>query len=70
MAARLNTASPNYGIGLDLAAIGAAVINGASLAGRYGNIIFAMFGAVTVAVVQNELDLNGLPAAGKTSPRA
>jgi ribose transport system permease protein len=63
MAARLNSGSPNYGVGLELAAIAAAVIGGASLAGGHGNIIFTLFGALTVAVVQNGLNLNAVPAA-------
>jgi ribose transport system permease protein len=63
MAARLNSGSPNYGVGLELQAIAAAVIGGASLAGGYGNIISTLFGALTVAVVQNGLNLNAVPAA-------
>ena len=63
IAARLNSGSPNYGVGLELAAIAAAVIGGASLAGGYGNIIATLFGALTVAVVQNGLNLNAVPAA-------
>jgi ribose transport system permease protein len=63
MSARLNSGSPNYGVGLELAAIAAAVIGGASLAGGYGNIISTLFGALTVAVVQNGLNLNAVPAA-------
>lgn len=63
MGARLNSGSPNYGVGLELAAIAAAVIGGASLAGGYGNIISTLFGAFTVAVVQNGLNLNAVPAA-------
>jgi len=63
MAARLNSGSPNYGGGLELAAIAAAVIGGASLAGGHGNIISTLFGAFTVAVVQNGLNLNAVPAA-------
>jgi ribose transport system permease protein len=63
MAARLNSGSPNYGVGLELAAIAAAVIGGASLAGGHGNIISTLFGAFTVAVVQNGLNLNAVPAA-------
>jgi ribose transport system permease protein len=63
MAARLNSGSPNYGVGLELAAIAAAVIGGASLAGGYGNIISTLFGAFTVGVVQNGLNLNAVPAA-------
>jgi ribose transport system permease protein len=63
MAARLDSGSPNYGQGMELAAIAAAVIGGASLAGGYGNIVSTLFGAMTVAVVQNGLNLNAVPAA-------
>lgn len=63
MAARLNSGSPNYGVGLELAAIAAAVIGGASLAGGHGNIISTLLGAFTVGVVQNGLNLNAVPAA-------
>jgi len=63
MAARLNSGSPNYGAGMELQAIAAAVIGGASLTGGYGNIISTLFGAVTVAVVQNGLNLNAVPTA-------
>jgi ribose transport system permease protein len=63
MTARLDSGSPNYGQGMELAAIAAAVIGGASLAGGYGNIVSTLFGAMTVAVVQNGLNLNAVPAA-------
>jgi ribose transport system permease protein len=63
MSARLNSGSPNYGVGLELAAIAAAVIGGASLAGGHGNVISTLFGALTVAVVRNGLNLNAVPAA-------
>lgn len=63
LTARLNSGSPNYGVGLELAAIAAAVIGGASLSGGYGNIVSTLFGALTVAVVQNGLNLNAVPAA-------
>lgn len=63
LTARLNSGSPNYGVGLELAAIAAAVIGGASLTGGYGNIVSTLFGALTVAVVQNGLNLNAVPAA-------
>ena len=63
IAARLNSGSPNYGVGLGLQAIAAAVIGGASLTGGIGNIISTLFGALTVAVVQNGLNLNAVPAA-------
>jgi ribose transport system permease protein len=63
LSARLNSGSPNYGSGLELSAIAAAVIGGTSLTGGYGNIIATLFGALTVAVVQNGLNLNAVPAA-------
>ena len=62
-AAQLDSGSPNYGQGLELSAIAAAVIGGASLAGGYGNVVFTLFGAMTVAVVQNGLNLNAVPTA-------
>lgn len=61
MAARLNSGSPNYGAGMELQAIGAAVIGGASLSGGYGNVIATLIGALTIAVVQNGLNLNDVP---------
>jgi len=63
LSARLNSGSPNYGEGLELAAIAAAVIGGTSLTGGYGNIVATLFGAVTVAIVQNGMNLNAVPAA-------
>lgn len=61
MTARLNSGSPNYGAGMELQAIGAAVIGGASLAGGYGNIVSTLLGALVIVVVQNGLDLNDVP---------
>jgi ribose transport system permease protein len=61
MAARLNSGSPNYGAGMELQAIGAAVIGGASLTGGFGNVIATFIGALTIAVVQNGLNLNDVP---------
>ena len=63
MAARLNSGSLNYGVGLKLAAIAAAVIRGANLVGGHGIIVFTFFGALTGMVVQNGLNLNAVPAA-------
>jgi ribose transport system permease protein len=60
MAARLNSGSPNYGVGLELSAIAAAVIGGASLAGGRGDMVATLFGALTVTIVQNGLNLNGV----------
>lgn len=63
LTARLDSGSPNYGSGMELQAIAAAVIGGASLVGGYGNIIATLFGALTVALVQNGLNLNAVPTA-------
>jgi ribose transport system permease protein len=61
MAARLNSGSPNYGVGMEMSAIAAAVIGGASLSGGHGNIISTLFGALTIVVVQNGLNLHAVP---------
>ncbi|MGE0005700.1 MAG: ABC transporter permease [Parvibaculaceae bacterium] len=61
MVARLNSGSPNYGVGLELSAIAAAVVGGASLAGGRGNIINTIVGALTIVIVQNALNLNAVP---------
>jgi ribose transport system permease protein len=61
MAARLNSGSPNYGVGLELQAIAAAVIGGASLAGGRGDMVATLFGALTITIVQNGLNLNAVP---------
>ncbi len=66
MAARLNSGSPNYGVGLELSAIAAAVIGGASLAGGRGNIINTCIGALTIVIVQNGLNLNSVPTSVQT----
>lgn len=62
MAARLNSGSPNYGVGMELSAIAAAVIGGASLAGGRGDILGTVIGALTIVIVQNALNLNAVPA--------
>ena len=61
MAARLNSGSPNYGVGLELQAIAAAVIGGASLSGGRGNVLSTLIGALTIVIVQNGLNLNAVP---------
>ena len=62
LTAWLNSGSPNYGAELGLQSIAAAVIGGASLAGGYGSMIATLFGALTVAIVQNGLNLLAVPA--------
>lgn len=59
-AARLNSGSPNYGTGMELQAIAASVIGGASLSGGRGNIVGTLLGALIITVVQNAMNLNGI----------
>jgi ribose transport system permease protein len=59
-AARLNSGSPNYGTGMELQAIAASVIGGASLSGGRGNVIGTLLGALIITVVQNAMNLNGI----------
>jgi ribose transport system permease protein len=65
MTARLNSGSPNYGVGLELSAIAAAVIGGASLAGGRGHIANTVIGAMTIVIVQNALNLNAVSTAAQ-----
>jgi ribose transport system permease protein len=48
-------------VGLELQAIAAAVIGGASLAGGRGDVLATLFGALTITIVQNGLNLNAVP---------
>ena len=65
MSARLNSGSPNYGVGMELSAIAAAVIGGASLAGGRGAVVDTVIGALTIVIVQNGLNLNAVPASAQ-----
>jgi ribose transport system permease protein len=62
MAARLNSGSPNYGQTMELQAIAAAVVGGASLSGGRGNVLSTLIGAFLIVIVQNGLNLNAVPA--------
>jgi len=59
-AARLNSGSATYGAGMELQAIAAAVIGGTSLAGGRGNVLATLMGALTITIVQNAMNLNGI----------
>ena len=65
MTARLNSGSPNYGVGMELSAIAAAVIGGASLSGGRGHIVNTLIGAMTIVIVQNALNLNAVPTSAQ-----
>jgi ribose transport system permease protein len=59
----LDSGSAAYGSELALGGIAAAVIGGASLFGGYANIMSSLVGALTVAVVQNGLNLHAVQLA-------
>lgn len=58
---RTISGQPNFGIGLELDAIAAAVIGGASLFGGQGTILGTLIGAFLIALIRNGavlLDIN------------
>ncbi len=60
-AARLNSAQPAGGMGLELQAIAAVVIGGTSLAGGKGSIIGTVIGALIMSVLTNGLSIMSIP---------
>ena len=61
MASWTNSGSPNFAVGLEMWAIAAAVVGGASLAGGRGYIFNTLLGALIIQVVRNGLNLNAAP---------
>lgn len=59
-AARLNTATPKAGFGLELDVIAAVFIGGASTAGGVGTIIGAVVGAFLMGVLNNGMSIMGI----------
>jgi ribose transport system permease protein len=60
-ASRVNSGQPNFGIGLELDVIAAAVIGGASLFGGQGTVLGTLIGAFLIALIRNGavlLDIN------------
>ncbi len=60
---RLSSADPNAAVGLELAAIAAAVIGGTSLMGGRGSVINTFIGVLIIAVLQT-----GLASVGSSEP--
>ena len=52
-ASRTNSGQPNFGIGLELDVIAAAVIGGASLFGGQGTILGTLLGAFLIELIRN-----------------
>jgi len=63
LVARLSSADPNGGVGLELAAIAAVVIGGTSLMGGEGSVLRSSLGVLIIAVLQT-----GLAQVGATEP--
>ena len=63
LASRLGSANPSQGIGLELDGIAAAVLGGTSLSGGKGRVWGVFFGAVTMSILRNGLNMVGLPMA-------
>jgi putative multiple sugar transport system permease protein len=59
-AARLNTATPKAGFGLELDVIAAVFIGGASMSGGSGKIIGAVVGAFIMGVMNNGMSIMGI----------
>jgi len=60
VAARLNSATPNAGDGMELDVIAACFIGGASATGGIGTVIGAVVGAFMIGVLNNGMSIVGL----------
>jgi ribose/xylose/arabinose/galactoside ABC-type transport system permease subunit len=58
--ARVGSAHPTAGLGLELEVIAAAVIGGTSLEGGKGNLVGTVLGAIVVGVLRNGLTIMGV----------
>jgi len=61
--ARLGSADPNAGVGLELSAIAAAVIGGTTLSGGRGSVVGSVLGAIVIATLEA-----GLAQLGASEP--
>lgn len=60
-AARVSTAAPSLGTGLELNAIAACAIGGASLAGGVGSVLKTVAGVLVLALIGNVMNLMSIP---------
>jgi ribose transport system permease protein len=63
LTARLESAGPRAGIGIELTVIAACVIGGTSLFGGQGNIVGTLLGVALISLVSNAINLLGVPPA-------
>jgi ribose transport system permease protein len=57
MASQLKSGSPTYGTMYELYVIAAVVVGGTSLRGGEGRIVGTLLGTLTIAVIQNGMNL-------------
>jgi ribose transport system permease protein len=62
LTARLFSAQPQAAVGMELAAIAAAVLGGVSLFGGVGNVFGAVIGGLLIGVLSNGMNLLRLPS--------
>lgn len=63
LTARLESAGPRAGVGIELTVIAACVIGGTSLFGGQGSIIGTLLGVALISLVSNAINLLGVPPA-------
>ena len=63
LTARLESAGPRAGVGIELTVIAAAVIGGTSLFGGQGNIPGTLLGVILISLVGNAVNLLRVPPA-------
>lgn len=63
LTARLESAGPNAGMGIELTVIAAVVIGGTSLFGGQGNILGTLLGVLLISLVSNAVNLLNVPPA-------
>jgi ribose transport system permease protein len=60
IASQLKSGSPTYGNMYELYVIAAVVVGGASLSGGVGKMLGTLIGALTIAVIQNGMNLTNV----------
>ena len=61
---RIESFSPNQGVGVELKSIASAVVGGTALTGGIGSVIGIFVGTLTIQIIENGMILLGLPAFG------
>jgi ribose/xylose/arabinose/galactoside ABC-type transport system permease subunit len=61
---RIESFSPNQGVGSELRAIASAVVGGTSLLGGIGSVLGIFLGTLTIQIIDSGMILLGLPAFG------